>query len=104
MAIEPLAIGVCSWSLHVTSIPELKKFLDRLGIDVAQIACGDPHHASWAAGDAMPAAAKAAGFRMSGSRPGIPREEYTTPQTIETTGGVAGPARPPRRTRAMRRG
>ena len=58
MAIEPLAIGVCSWSLQVTSIPELKGFMDRLGIDVVQIACGDPHHASWDEGDAMPAAAK----------------------------------------------
>ena len=45
MAIEPLAIGVCSWSLQVTSVPELKGFMDRLGIDVVQIACGDPHHA-----------------------------------------------------------
>ena len=64
MAIEPLAIGVCSWSLQVTNMPELKGFMDRLGIDVVQIACGDPHHASWDEGDAMPAAAKAAGFRM----------------------------------------
>ena len=53
MAIEPLAIGVCSWSLQVTSVPELKRFLDRLGIDVVQIACGDPHHASWSEGDGM---------------------------------------------------
>ena len=41
MPIEPLAIGVCSWSLQVTSIPELKGFMDRLGVDVVQIACGD---------------------------------------------------------------
>src|SRR5437762_13725239 len=26
MAIEPLAVGVCSWSLQVTSVPELKGF------------------------------------------------------------------------------
>src|SRR5438477_59029 len=37
--------------------------MDRLGLDVVQIACGDPHHASWDEGDAMPAAAgAAAGF------------------------------------------
>lgn len=24
MSIEPLAIGVCSWSLQVTNVPELK--------------------------------------------------------------------------------
>jgi sugar phosphate isomerase/epimerase len=97
MAIEPLAIGVCSWSLQVTSVPELKKFTDRLGIDVVQIACGDPHHASWAEGDAMPAAAKAAGFRLSGSMLGFPGEDYTTPQTIEKTGGFGDPATRPER-------
>jgi L-ribulose-5-phosphate 3-epimerase len=97
MTIEPLAIGVCSWSLQVTSIPELKGFLNRLGIDVVQIACGDPHHASWNEGDAMPATAKAAGFRMSGSMLGFPGEDYTTPQTIEKTGGFGDPATRPQR-------
>jgi sugar phosphate isomerase/epimerase len=92
MAIEPLSIGVCSWSLQVTSIPELKSFLDRLGIDVVQIACGDPHHASWNEGDSMPAAAREAGLRMSGTMLGFPGEDYTTPQTIEKTGGFSDPA------------
>jgi sugar phosphate isomerase/epimerase len=87
MAIEPLAVGVCSWSLQVTSVPELIQFLDRLGIDVVQIACGDPQHASWDEGDAMPAAARAAGFRMSGAMLGFPGEDYTTPGTIKRTGG-----------------
>jgi sugar phosphate isomerase/epimerase len=97
MAIEPLAIGVCSWSLQVKSVPELKSFLDRLGIDVVQIACGDPHHASWDEGDAMPKAARAAGFRMSGSMLGFPGEDYTTPQTIEKTGGFGDPSTRPER-------
>jgi sugar phosphate isomerase/epimerase len=86
-AVEPLAIGVCSWSLQVRSIPELKGFLDQLGVDVVQIACGDPHHASWEEGDAMPRAARAAGFRMVGAMLGFPGEDYTTPQTIRETGG-----------------
>ncbi len=51
MAVEPLAIGVCSWSLQVKSIPELKRLTGELGIDVVQIACGDPHHADWVEGD-----------------------------------------------------
>lgn len=97
MAIEPLAIGVCSWSLQVTSVPELKAFLDRLGIDVVQIACGDPHHASWSEGDAMPAAVKAAGFRLSGAMLGFPGEDYTTPAHIERTGGFGDPATRPER-------
>ena len=92
MAIEPLAVGVCSWSLQVTSVPELKGLLDRLGVDVVQIACGDPHHASWVEGDGMPAAAKAAGFRLSGAMLGFPGEDYTTPQTIERTGGFGDPS------------
>src|SRR5438045_6321933 len=92
MAIEPLAVGVCSWSLQVKSVPELKRLLDRLGIDVVQIACGDPHHAAWEEGEQLPAAARAAGFRMSGAMLGFPGEDYTTPQTIQKTGGFGDPA------------
>jgi L-ribulose-5-phosphate 3-epimerase len=97
MTIEPLAIGVCSWSLQVTSVPELKRLMDDLGIDVVQIACGDPHHASWDEGDHMPAVAKAAGFRMTGTMLGFPGEDYTTPKTIELTGGFGNPATRPER-------
>lgn len=104
MAIEPLAIGVCSWSLQVKNILELKGFLDRLGIDVVQIACGDPHHASWDEGDTMPAAARAAGFRMSGAMLGFPGEDYTTPQTIEKTGGFGDPQTRPERLERFRWG
>jgi sugar phosphate isomerase/epimerase len=92
MAIEPLAIGVCSWSLQVKSVPELKRLLEQLGIDVVQMACGDPHHASWDEGDGMPVAARAAGFRMTGTMLGFPGEDYTTPATIQKTGGFGDPA------------
>jgi sugar phosphate isomerase/epimerase len=97
MPLEPLAIGVCSWSLQVKSVLELKQLLDRLGIDVVQIACGDPHHAAWEEGDRMPEAAKAAGFRMTGAMLGFPGEDYTTPQTIQKTGGFGDPALRPER-------
>jgi sugar phosphate isomerase/epimerase len=97
MAIEPLAIGVCSWSLQVKSVAELKKLLGRLGIDVVQIACGDPHHAAWEEGDKLPEVAKAAGFRMTGAMLGFPGEDYTTPQTIQKTGGFGDPATRPER-------
>jgi L-ribulose-5-phosphate 3-epimerase len=90
--IEPLAIGACSWSLQVHTIPELKGFLDRLGISVVQLACGDPHHAAWEEGDGMPSAAKAAGLTISGTMLGFPGEDYTTPQTIQKTGGFGDPA------------
>ncbi len=90
--IEPLAIGVCSWSLQVHAIPELKGFLDRLDISVVQLACGDPHHAAWEEEEAMPAAALAAGLKISGTMLGFPGEDYTTPQTIQATGGFGNPA------------
>jgi sugar phosphate isomerase/epimerase len=88
---KTLPIGVCSWSLQVTSIPELAGFLARLGLTHVQIACGDPHHASWSEGDAMPTAAKAAGFTMTGAMLGFPGEDYTSPAIIRQTGGF-GPA------------
>ena len=92
MALKPLAIGVCSWSLQVKSIPELKGYMDQLGIDLVQIACGDPHHAAWDEGDDMPKAAKAAGFTLGGAMLGFPGEDYTTPKHIERTGGFGDPA------------
>jgi sugar phosphate isomerase/epimerase len=66
--------------------------MEGLGINVVQIACGDPHHASWDEGDNMPAAAKTAGFRMTGTMLGFPGEDYTTPQTIQYTGGFGNPS------------
>jgi sugar phosphate isomerase/epimerase len=102
VAIEPLAVGVCSWSLQVTSVPELKRLMDGLGIDVVQIACGDPHHASWEEGDRMPLAARAAGFRMTGTMLGFPGEDYTTPKTIQNTGGFGDPATRPERLERFR--
>jgi sugar phosphate isomerase/epimerase len=92
MSAEPFAIGVCSWSLQVTSVPELRRLLDELGVNVIQIACGDPVHASWVEGDAMPAAARAAGFEIGAAMLGFPGEDYTTPQTIKETGGFGNPA------------
>jgi len=91
-ALPPLALGVCSWSLQVRSIAELKKLLGELGVNVAQVACGDPHHANWDEGDAMPEAAKASGIVMTGAMLGFPGEDYTTPQTIKESGGFGNPA------------
>jgi sugar phosphate isomerase/epimerase len=92
MATPPLAVGVCSWSLQVKSVPELRRLLDRLGVNTVQIACGDPHHAAWEEGDRLPEAARAAGFDLTGAMLGFPGEDYTTPQTIQHTGGFGNPA------------
>jgi sugar phosphate isomerase/epimerase len=91
-SIPPLSLGVCSWSLQVGSIGELKGFLRRLGINLVQIACGDPHHASWEEGDNLPAIARESGILMSAAMLGFPGEDYTTPQTIKETGGFGKPA------------
>ena len=96
MAIEPLAIGVCSWSLQVKSVPELRRLMDRLGLNVVQIACGDPHHAAWDEGDRLPEVARAAGFDLTGAMLGFPGEDYTTPQTIQPHRRLRQPRRPAR--------
>jgi sugar phosphate isomerase/epimerase len=51
--------------LQVTSVDELKRLLGDLGVKATQIACGDPHHASWSEGDAMPEAALASGLVLT---------------------------------------
>ena len=101
-AVPPLALGVCSWSLQVTSVGELKRSMGDLGVEWTQIACGDPHHASWDEGDAMPEAARASGIMMTGAMLGFPGEDYTTPQTIKATGGFGNPADRPERLDRLR--
>ena len=93
LSTKPLAIGVCSWSLQVKSVVELKRLLDRLGIDVVQIACGDSRHAAWDEGDRLPEVARAAGFHMTSAMLSFPGEDYTTPQTIQHTGGFGDAAK-----------
>lgn len=100
--LPPLALGVCSWSLQVGSVAELKRLLGDLGVNVAQIACGDPHHASWEEGDAMPEVAKTSGLVFTGAMLGFPGEDYTTPQTIQATGGFGNPADRPERLDRLR--
>lgn len=65
--------------------------MQQLGIDLVQIACGDPHHAAWDEKDEMPTVAKAAGFRMTSAMIGFPGEIYTTPDDIKRTGGFGDP-------------
>ncbi len=97
-----MALGVCSWSLQVESVAELKGRLDELGVGVTQIACGDPHHASWVEGDAMPEVALASGLTITGAMLGFPGEDYSTPQTIKATGGFGDPADRPARLERFR--
>ena len=95
--VPPLALGVCSWSLQVGSIPELVGLMAGLNTDVCQLACGDPHHATWAEGDDLPAVALASGLRFTGAMLGFPGEDYATPAAIRATGGFGDPATRPER-------
>ena len=88
-----LEIGVCSWSLQVTSIPELEKWLGEVGASFVQLALGDPHHATWKEGDRLVAAARKASFQITATMIGFPGEDYTTPETIRRTGGFGDAAR-----------
>lgn len=87
MRLEPFAVGVCSWSLKVRSIPELRQALAHVGTRVVQIACGDPQHATWEEGDRFPEVIGAANLELTGAMIGFAGEDYTTPQSIKQTGG-----------------
>ena len=104
MPLEPLAIGVCSWSLQVKSVPELKRLLDRLGVDVVQIACGDPHHAAWDEGDDMPEAALAAGLRADRRHARLPRRGLHHAADHPEDRRLRRPGHPARAARAARSG
>ena len=97
LPVPPLTLGVCSWSLQVTSVDELKRLLAGLGVEATQIACGDPHHATWSEGDALPEVARGSGLILTGAMLGFPGEDYTTPRTIQATGGFGDPATRPER-------
>ena len=99
---RPMTLGVCSWSLQVASVAELKRLLDDLGVGATQIACGDPHHARWDEGDDMPRAAVESGLTLTGAMLGFPGEDYTTPATIKATGGFGDPASRPSRLDRLR--
>ena len=90
---EPWQIGACSWSLQVQSIPELERLLAQLGLSHTHLALGDPHHAAWIEDDAtfIDSVAKAS-FTATAAMLAFPGEDYTTPATIQKTGGFGDPA------------
>jgi L-ribulose-5-phosphate 3-epimerase len=86
-------IGACSWSIQVRSIPELKRLLAQLGLTHTHLALGDPHHASWVEDDAtFIKSVEKASFTATAAMLAFPGEDYTTPATIQKTGGFSDPA------------
>jgi L-ribulose-5-phosphate 3-epimerase len=92
MTITSLEVGVCTWSLQVSSLAELESVLGAVGVSVVQFGLGDPHHGTWDEGDEVFARARTAPFDISGTMIGFPGEDYTTPATIEKTGGFGDPS------------
>ncbi len=88
-------VGVCSWSLQVSNLPDLVRLTNEVGADVVQIGLGDPNHGSWDEGDGFLDALRESGIRLSASMIGFPQEDYTTPATIQKTGGFGDPATRP---------
>jgi L-ribulose-5-phosphate 3-epimerase len=86
-------IGVCSWSLKVTSVPELAKLMKEVGAAVTQVALGDPNHATWKEGEGFIKALKDSHLKLTAAMIGYPGEDYTTPQTIQATGGFGDASR-----------
>lgn len=81
-------LAVCSWSLQPGSPEELVAKLKQIGVPRVQLAL-DPLRESpqvWGrAGETL----RAAGFEIVSGMIGFVGEDYTTPQTIHATGGVA---------------
>ena len=84
-------LGVCSWSLQVTSIPELERLVNEVGAAVTQVALGDPNHATWKEGAGFIKSLRQSHLEVSAAMIGYPGEDYTTPQTIQKTGGFGDP-------------
>lgn len=76
----------------VSSLPELESLLGRVGAGVVQLALGDPRHATWEEGDELFSRVRELSFDISATMIGFPGEDYTTPETIERTGGFGDPA------------
>ncbi len=90
---ERWQIGACSWSLQVQSIPELERLLEQLGLSQTHLALGDPHHASWVEDDAtFIKSVEKASFTATAAMLAFPGEDYTSPATIQKTGGFSDPA------------
>jgi L-ribulose-5-phosphate 3-epimerase len=84
-------LGVCSWSLQVDNVPDLLRLVGEVGAEVVQIGLGDPNHGTWREGPRFLDELVASRLELSGAMIGYPGEDYTTPRTIQATGGFGDP-------------
>lgn len=80
-------IGVCSWSLRPTSEADLVASVSRLGLPKIQLALGPVLEDPEAFGDVMPRLRDAGVLIASGMLEAV-GEDYSTLETIKSTGGV----------------
>jgi sugar phosphate isomerase/epimerase len=85
-------LGVCSWSLQAKSVPELLQLMRQCGAGVVQIGLGDPNHGSWKEGSDLIKVLKASHVHITATMIGYAGEDYSTPATIQRTGGFGDPA------------
>src|SRR5690606_979846 len=75
---------------HVTGVQTCA--LPIFGAEVVQIGLGDPNHGTWKEGPRFSQALEDSGLELSGTMIGYAGEDYTTPATIQRTGGFGDPA------------
>ena len=81
-------LAVCSWSLQPGSPEELVAKLKQIGVPRVQLAL-DPLREQPQVWGQVGETLRAAGFEIVSGMIGFVGEDYTTPQTIHATGGVA---------------
>jgi L-ribulose-5-phosphate 3-epimerase len=81
-------LGVCSWSMLAKNAGELADVCAKVGVKKVQLALV-PHRDDPGALDGVPEALAAKGITVTSGMFGTVGEDYTTPQTIKETGGVA---------------
>ena len=81
-------LAVCSWSLQPGSPDDLVAKLKQIGVPRVQLAL-DPLREAPQVWGRVGETLRAAGFEIVSGMIGFVGEDYTTPQTIHATGGVA---------------
>lgn len=97
------ALGVCSWSLQVSSVQELERLMDDVGAGLVQVGLGDPTHGTWKEGPDLLKVLRDSHLDFSGTMIGYPGEDYATPAMIKRTGGFGDPATRPERLEIFKR-
>ncbi len=81
-------LGVCSWSMRAHNAAELADVCAKIAVKKVQLALV-PHREDPGALEGVPEALAGKGIAITSGMFGTVGEDYTSPQTIKETGGVA---------------